>query len=46
MITLLKEYANCFAWDYTEMPGLDRRIVEHRSLLKVDFDLSNSEYTR
>jgi hypothetical protein len=22
MIALLKEYADCFAWDYTEMPGL------------------------
>jgi hypothetical protein len=30
MITLLKGYADCFAWDYTEMPGLDRSIVEHR----------------
>jgi hypothetical protein len=30
MIALLKEYGDCFAWDYTEMPGLDRSIVEHR----------------
>jgi hypothetical protein len=37
MITLLKEYADCFAWDYTEMPGLDRRIVEHRLPLKSGF---------
>jgi hypothetical protein len=29
MIALLKEYTDCFAWDYTEMPGLDRSIVEH-----------------
>jgi hypothetical protein len=34
MIVLLKEYADCFAWDYTEMPGLDRSIVEHRLPLK------------
>jgi hypothetical protein len=34
MIALLKEYADCFAWDYTEMPGLDRSIVEHRLPLK------------
>jgi hypothetical protein len=27
MIALLKGYADCFAWDYTEMPGLDRSIV-------------------
>jgi hypothetical protein len=37
MIVLLKEYADCFAWDYTEMPGLDRSIVEHRLPLKLGF---------
>jgi hypothetical protein len=37
MITLLKRYADCFAWDYTEMPGLDRSIVEHRFPLKSGF---------
>jgi len=26
---LLKEYKYCFASNYTEMPGLDRSIVEH-----------------
>ena len=30
---LLKEYKDCFAWDYTEMPGLDRSIVEHHLLM-------------
>jgi hypothetical protein len=34
MIALLKEYPECFAWDYTEMPGLDRSIIEHRLPLK------------
>jgi hypothetical protein len=34
MIALLKEYSDCFAWDYTEMPGLDRSIVEHWLPLK------------
>jgi hypothetical protein len=34
MIALLKEYSDCFAWDYTEMPGLDRSIIEHRLPLK------------
>jgi hypothetical protein len=29
-IDLLKEFKYCFAWDYTEMTGLDRSIVEHR----------------
>jgi hypothetical protein len=37
MIALLKEYADCFAWDYMEMPGLDRSIVEHQLPLKNGF---------
>ena len=37
IIALLKEYRDCFAWNYTEMPGLDRSIVEHRLPLKKGF---------
>ena len=37
MIALLKEYSDYFAWDYTEMPGLGRSIVEHRLPLKKGF---------
>ncbi|KAK1667397.1 hypothetical protein QYE76_055556 [Lolium multiflorum] len=37
MVALLKEYPDCFAWDYTEMPGLDRSIIEHRLPLKKGF---------
>jgi hypothetical protein len=37
MTALLKEYSDCFAWDYTEMPRLDRSIVEHRLPLKKGF---------
>jgi hypothetical protein len=37
MIALLKEYSDCFAWDYTEMPRLDRSNIEHRLLLKKGF---------
>jgi len=33
----LKEYKDCFAWNYTEMPGLDRSIVEHRLPIKSGF---------
>jgi hypothetical protein len=29
LINLLKEYKDFFAWDYSEMPGLDPSIVEH-----------------
>jgi hypothetical protein len=36
-IALLKEYSDCFAWDYTETPRLDRSIVEHRLPLKKGF---------
>ena len=34
LINLLKEFKNCFAWEYYEMPGLDRSIVEHRLPIK------------
>jgi hypothetical protein len=34
---LLKEYKDYFAWDYTEMPRLDRSIVEHRLPIKSGF---------
>jgi len=27
LIELLKEYRDCFAWEYFEMPGLSRSIV-------------------
>jgi hypothetical protein len=37
LIKLLKEYRDCFAWDYSEMPGLDRSIVEHRLPIKTGF---------
>jgi hypothetical protein len=37
MIALLKEYFDCFASDYMEMPGLDRSIIEHRLPLKKGF---------
>jgi hypothetical protein len=37
LIKLLKEYKDCFAWDYWEMPGLDHSIVEHRLPIKPGF---------
>jgi hypothetical protein len=37
MIGLLKEYSDCFAWNYTEMPRLSREIVEHRLPIKSGF---------
>nr|AAN16330.1 putative polyprotein [Oryza sativa Japonica Group] len=37
LIELLKEYRDCFAWEYYEMPGLSRLIVEHRLPIKPGF---------
>ena len=34
LILLLKEFKDVFAWDYSEMPGLDPRLVTHT--LNVD----------
>jgi hypothetical protein len=37
LIKLLREYKDCFAWDYSEMPSLDCSIVEHRLPIKLGF---------
>jgi hypothetical protein len=37
MIGLLKEYSDCFAWNYTEMPGLSHEIVVHQLPIKSGF---------
>jgi hypothetical protein len=37
IIKLLKEYVDCFAWNYREMPRLTRKLVEHRLPIKSDF---------
>ena len=37
LIELLKEYVCCFAWEYHEMPGLSRELVEHRVPIKAGF---------
>ena len=37
LIELLKEYVCCFAWEYHEMPGLSRELVERRLPIKADF---------
>ena len=37
LIKLLKEYFDCFAWSYSEMPGLSRDLVEHRLPIKAGF---------
>ena len=37
LINLLKEYVDCFAWEYHEIPGLSRDLVEHRLPIKASF---------
>jgi hypothetical protein len=37
MIGLLLEYSDCFAWSYTNMPGLSRELVEHQLPIKPSF---------
>ena len=39
LFKLLEEYIDCFAWEYSEMPGLSRDLVEHRLLIKASFRL-------
>ena len=37
LIDLLKEFKDCFTWEYYEMPGVDRSIVEHRLPIKPGY---------
>ena len=37
LIKLLKEYIECFALEYSEMPGLSHDLVEHRLSIKASF---------
>ena len=30
LVEVLTEYMDYFSWDYDEMPGLNRSVVEHR----------------
>ena len=37
LVNLLKEYVDCFDWEYHEMPGLSRDLVEHCLSIKAGF---------
>ena len=37
MTIILKKYKDCFAWDYLELPGLSRKLVEHQLPIKEGF---------
>jgi hypothetical protein len=34
---LLMEFMDCFAWEYTELPGLNKELVEHQLPIKEGF---------
>ena len=42
LIKLLKEYVDCFAWEYSEMAGLSRDLVSICCRLKLVLDLINN----
>ena len=37
IISLLQEFKDCFAWNYNEMPGLDRGLLEHCLPIRPEF---------
>jgi hypothetical protein len=37
ILELLRGSVDCFAWNYMEMPGLGRDLVEHRLPIKSGF---------
>jgi len=37
LVSLLKEYKDCFAWKYYEVSRLDRKLVEHRLPIKPGY---------
>ena len=37
IISLLQEFKDCFVWNYDEMSGLDRSLVEHRLPIMPEF---------
>jgi hypothetical protein len=37
LIELLRQYVDYFAWSYSEMSGLNRKLVEHRLPIKDGF---------
>ena len=37
LITLIKQYKDCFTWDNYEVPKFSKELVEHRLLIKEGF---------
>ena len=38
ILEVLKKYKDYFAWSYTELPGLNRKLVEHKLPIKTGFE--------
>jgi hypothetical protein len=37
IVNLLRDYVDCFTWNYREMPGLCQKLVEHQLPIKTGF---------
>ena len=37
IISLLQEFKDCFTWNYDEIPGLDRSLVEYHLHIRPEF---------
>jgi hypothetical protein len=37
IIKLHRDHVDCFTWNYREMPGLDRELLQHRLRIKSGF---------
>ena len=37
VMTILRRYKDCFAWDYPELQGLSKKSVEHRLPINEGF---------
>jgi hypothetical protein len=37
LVKFLREYKDCFAWTYSEMPGLDPQVVTHSLAVNPEF---------
>lgn len=35
IVDLLHKFKGCFAWDYKDMPGLSKSLVEHCLIIKL-----------
>ena len=46
MVELLKEYKDCFAWNYDELLGLERELVEHKLPIKPGYKLVEQQPRR